>query len=99
MPHPDKTYQCTGAVITPNGKFTPVAEVAVTPDVKSACPITRLAFMPLLNGGANISVRSFWESLTNNLPLLSKVWTGGPHGGRATSQHPDSIRAHRIQRG
>ena len=41
----------------PTGPFSPEAVVLPPVEVKFGWPITAVAFMPLLNGGANTSTR------------------------------------------
>jgi hypothetical protein len=47
--------------------------VAAPLEVTLTCPITKLAVMPLVNGGMNSSTRPLSESVTQRLPLASKA--------------------------
>src|ERR1700728_1278678 len=61
----------------PTGSASPEAVVLAPTDVKSGCPMTVVASIPLLNGGANPITRELPSSATYNHPFPSKATPRG----------------------
>jgi|GEM_PF-1547611 len=61
-------------MVSPSGPLNPLTEVKAVDEVKFGWPMTTLAFIPVVSGGSNISMRLFAESVTHRLafiPLLN----------------------------
>jgi hypothetical protein len=52
-------------MVTPSGPLIPLVEVAAVDEVKFGCPMTTLAFIPVVSGGSNISTRLLLRATRN----------------------------------